>query len=156
MTDITYLLKKYSKSHVPYEKRSPEYDNMIRQKNILNENIHLLHELNQELPQELQLNRCDIRIAETLARTFHTNLKCLCRNCKKEVIYLVFLLYIRKVDNPKLQIENEPISIKYGLTNNIYELIISRALKYYMGKAPLPITQTTNYDHDLLIRNGGR
>ena len=156
MTDINHLLKKYSKSYVPGEERSSEYDNMIRQKITLNDNIHLLHTLNQELPKELQLNRCDIRIAETLAGIFNTNLKCLCRNCKKEVIFLVFLLYIRKVDNPKLQIENEPISEKYGLTNNIYELIISRALKYYMEQVPIPITTTTDYDHDLLIRNGGR
>ena len=156
MKNIHKLLRKYNQTHVPYEKTSPQYDNMIRQKNILQENIHILHQINQELPPKLQLNRCDIQIAETLARTFHTNLKCLCRNCKKETIFLVFLLYIKKVDNPKLQIEKEPISQKYGLTNNIYNIIISRTLKYYMEQVPIPITTTTQYDHDLLIRNGGR
>ena len=155
MTHIQKLLDKYNAQYVPGEERSNQYDNMIRQKNTLNQNIHLLHTINQELPPELQLNRCDIRIAETLAKTFHTHLKCLCRNCKKEVIFLVFLLHIQKVDKPGLQIEKEPISQKYGLTNNIYELIISRTLKYYMEQAPIPITTTTDYDHDLLIRNGG-
>ena len=156
MKDIQHKLQKYSKSYVPGEIRSTGYDNMVRQQTNLQDNIHILHQLNQELPTELQLNRCDIQIAETLARTFNTNLKCLCRNCKKEAILLVFLIHLKKVDNPKLQIEKEPISIKYGLTNNIYNIIISRALKYYMEQAPIPITQTTDYDHDLLIRNGGR
>ena len=155
MKNIEHLIEKYQTQYVPGEKRSNNYDNMIRQKNLLNDNIQLLHQINQELPPELQLNKCDIRIAETLAKTFHTQLKCLCRNCKKEVIYLVFLLHIQKVDKPGLQIENEPISQKYGLTNNIYELIISRTLKYYMEQAPIPITTTTDYDHELLIRNGG-
>lgn len=155
MKNINYLLKKYQSNYVPGEERSHEYNNMIRQKNQLNQNIHLLHTINQELPTELQLNKTEIQVAETLAKTFHTHLKCLCRNCKKEVIFLVFLLHIQKVDKPGLQIEKEPISQKYGLTNNIYELIISRTLKYYMEQAPIPITQTTDYDHELLIRNGG-
>ena len=97
MTDINHLLNKYSKNYVPGEKRSKEYDNMIRQQTTLSDNIHLLHQLNQELPLTLQLNKCDLKIAETLAKTFHGNLKTLCRNCKKEVIYLTFLFYIKKI-----------------------------------------------------------
>lgn len=155
MENIQQKINKYQSNYVPGEIRSTKYNNKIRQQNILNNNIHRLHQLNQELPTELQLNRCDIQISETLARTFHTRLKYLCRNCKKEAIFLTFLLYIKKIDNPKLQIEEQPISEKYGLTNNLYEIIISRALKHYMKQAPIPITTTTRYDHDKLIRNGG-
>ena len=153
--NINYLLKKYS-TYVPGEKRTPEYDNMKRQQRILHDNIQLLHELNNELPINLQLNRCDIRIAETLAKLFHGNLKTLCRNCKKELIYLVFIFYLKKMENPSLQIEEEPVLIEKGLNTQIYTLIISRTLKYYMEHVPIPITTTTDYDHDLLIRNGGR
>ena len=154
-TTITQLLKKYSSNYVPGEIRSNEYDNMIRQQNTLSDNIHLLHNLNQELPLTLQLNKCDLKIGETLAKTFTGNLKSLCRNCKKEVIFLTFLFYIKKMDNPLIQIEDYTIFKNYGLTTNIYTLIISRALQYYMSNRPLPITTTTDYDHDKLIRNGG-
>lgn len=155
MENIQQKLEKYNTAYVPGEIRSNTYNNKLRQETTLNNNIHRLHQLNQELPEDLQLNRCDIQISETLARTFHTRLKYLCRNCKKEVIFLVFLLYIKKIDNPKLDIGEQPISEKYGLTNNLYEIIISRALKHYMKQAPIPITTTTRYDHDKLIRNGG-
>ena len=155
MTDINHLLKKYSKSYVPGEKRSSEYDNMIRQKITLNENTHLLHTLNQELPTTLQLTRCDLKIAENLVAVFNNNLKTLHKNCKTETILLVFLFYIKKLDNPKLQIEDYTILKNYGLTTQIYSLIISRALKYYMENIPIPIKTTTQYDHEKLIKNGG-
>ena len=127
---------------------------MIKQQHILNNNIHLLHKLNQELPSELQLNRCDLRIAETLAQIFHGHLKTLCRNCKKELIYLTFIFYLRKMDNPLMQIEDHSILVEYGLNTQLYSLIISRAFKYYMEHTPIPITTTTDYDHEKLIRNG--
>ena len=60
------------------------------------------------------------------------------------------------MENPSLQIEEEPVLIEKGLNTQIYTLIISRTLKYYMEHVPIPITTTTDYDHDLLIRNGGR
>lgn len=155
MKDINALLKKYSKNYVPGEKRSTKYDNMIRQQTTLQDNIHLLHTLNQELPDTLQLNRCDIRIAETLVAVFNTNLKTLHKNCKTETILLVFLFYLKKMENPKLQIEDYSILKNYGLTTQIYSLIISRALKYYMEHVPISIKTTTEYDHEKLIRNGG-
>lgn len=155
MTDINTLLKKYQANYVPGERRSNEYDNMIRQQNTLSDNIHLLHQLNQELPTTLTLNKCDLKIAETLAKTFTGNLKTLCRNCKKEVIFLTFLFYIKKMENPLIQLEDYTIFQKYGLTTSIYSLIISRALQHYMHTRPIPITTTTDYDHEKLIRNGG-
>jgi hypothetical protein len=155
MTDITQLLKKYSKSYVPGEERSTEYDNMIKQKNILQDNIQLLHELNQELPETLTLNKWDLRIAETLVKRFHGHLKILHKQAKKEAIYLTFLFYLNKMENPLIQIEDYTIFRKYGLTTSIYSLIITRVCDTYIRERPIPITQTTNYDHDLLIRNGG-
>lgn len=155
MTNINHLLKKYSANYVPGERRSTEYEKMIRHKNMEKNNILLLHELNRELPETLQLTRCDIKLAETLVATFNNNLKYLHKQAKKEVILLTFLFFIRKMDNPKLQIEDYTILLNYGLTTPIYSLIISRALQYYMSDRPLPITPTTDYDHDLLIRKGG-
>lgn len=156
MKNINTLLKKYSKSYVPGEQRSPEYDNMIRQKITLNDNIHLLHELNQELPETLQLNQCDLRLIETLLVKFQGNLNRLHRQSKTEAILLSFLFYINKIENPRIQIENYTIFKKYGLTTQIYTIIITRVCDYYIRERPMPITTTTDYDHDKLIRNGGR
>ena len=155
MTNITHLLKKYSKSYVPGEQRSIEYDNMIRQKITLNDNIHLLHQLNTELPETLTLNKCDLRIAENLVATFNNNLKLLHKQAKTETILLTFLFYLKKMENPKLQIEDYTILKTYGLTTPIYSLIISRAFMYYMEHVPVSITTTTQYDHEKLIKNGG-
>ena len=155
MTHIKKLLKKYEAGYVPGERRSTEYEKMIRHKNMEKNNIMLLHELNRELPETLHLNKCDLKLAETLVATFNNNLKYLHRQAKKEVILLTFLFYVKKMSNPKLQIEDYTILLNYGLTTNIYTLIISRALQYYMADKPIPITTTTDYDHDLLIRKGG-
>jgi len=154
MKNIEQLLKKYSKPYVPGEKWSKEYDKMIHQNMNLQDNITLLHQLNQELPNTLQLNKCDLRIAENLAKTFHGNLKLLHKTAKKEVIYLVFLFYLKKMENPLLQIEDYSIFKKYGLTTQIYSLIISRAFRYYMEHVPVAMETTTDYDHEKLIRNG--
>ena len=153
--NINHLLNKYSSSYVPGEKRSLEYDNMIRQKNTLQDNIHLLHILNKELPETLQLNRCDMKIAENLVAVFNTNLKTLHKQAKTETILIVFIFYLKKMENPKLQIEDYTILKKYGLTTSIYSLIISRAFMYYMEHVPISIKTTTDYDHEKLIRNGG-
>ena len=154
-TTITQLLKKYSSNYVPGEKRSSEYDNMIRQQTTLSDNIHLLHTLNQELPIKLQLNKCDLKMVEKLLETFQGNLNYLHRQCKTETIILAFIFYIRKMENPRIQIEHYRILTERGLTTQNYSLIISRALKYHLEHRPMPITTTTNYDHDKLIRNGG-
>ena len=155
MTDINELLQKYKKNYVPGERRSTEYNKMIRHKNMQKNNIMLLHDLNRELPETLTLNKCDIKLAETLVATFNNNLKYLHRQAKTEVILLAFLFYIRKMENPKLQIEDYTILLKYGLTTSIYSLIITRVARHYMTTKPIPITTTTDYDHDLLIRKGG-
>lgn len=155
MKNINHLLHKYQPQYIPGEERSAEYDNMIKQKNKLKDNIQLLHTLNQELPKTLTLNKCDLRIAETLVKRFHRQLKNLHNNAKKEAILLSFLFYLNKMENPVIQIEDYTIFRKYGLTTSIYSLIITRVCDTYIRERPIPITQTTRYDHDLLIRNGG-
>lgn len=155
MKNIQHKLTKYQASYVPGEKRSKEYDNMIRQNNTLADNIHLLHQLNQELPETLQVNRCDIKLIETLLVRFKNNLNTLHRQSKTEAIILAFLFYINKMSNPRIQIENYTIFRKYGLTTPIYTVIITRVCDNYIRERPIPIITTTNYDHDKLIRNGG-
>lgn len=156
MNEITQKLKRYQKSYVPGEKRSPAYDNMIHQKQTLQENMKLLDELNREVPETLRLNKCEIKMVQNLAKVFNNNLKYLCRNCKKELIFLTLMFYFKKMDNPSILIKEHSYLLEKGLTENIYGLIIGRLAMYYMVHNPLKPIETTDYDHDLLIRNGGR
>ena len=156
MTDINHLLKKYSKSYVPGEKRSQQYNNMIHHQKTLQENIMLLDELNREVPETLQLNKCEIKILENLLKVFNNNLKYLHRKCKTEVILLVLIFYIKKMDNPIIKIEDYKYLKNKGVNLTNYSLIISRLAMYYMVNSPIHPTETTKYNHDLLLKNNGR
>ena len=155
MKNIQHKLKKYKKPYVPGEKRSPKYDNMIHRKKNLKENITLLHTLNQELPETLQLNRCDIIILENLLTGLNGQLKSLNRRLSTKQIVLIFIFYINKIEKPQIRIEDYRILKNNHINIYNYSLTISRLCMYLMQTQPLHPIPTTDYDHDLLIRNGG-
>lgn len=155
MKNINTLLKKYNKPYVPNEKRSSQYDNMIHRKTILHENIQLLHRLNQELPETLKLNRCDILILENLLTGLNGQLKTLNRRLSTEQIILIFIFYLNKVEKPQIRIEDYRILKNNYINIYNYSLTISRLCMYLMRNMPLHPRPTTDYDHELLIRNGG-
>ena len=155
MKNIQHKLKKYSKPYVPGEKRSPEYDNMIHRKTILKDNIQQLYQLNRELPDTLQLNQCNLRILQNLLTVLNGNLKHLNRRLSTTQIILIFIFYINKVEKPQIQIEDYRILKNNQINIYNYSLTISRLCMYLMQTQPLHPTPTTDYDHDLLIRNGG-
>ena len=155
MKNIQQKLKKYKQPSVPGEKRSPEYDNMIHRKTNLKENKQLLHTLNTELPEKLQLNRCDILILENLLTGLNGNLKALNRRLSTTQIILIFLFYMNKVEKPQIRLEDYRIFKNNQINIYNYSLTISRLCMYLMQNTPVHPTLTTDYDHDLLIRNGG-
>ena len=152
---IQKKINTYTSKYVPGEKRSTQYDQKIHQEKTLADNIRLLNDLNQELPYKLQLNRCEKRIIENLLETFNNNLNYLHRQAKTEVIILALIFYLKKMDNPRIRIENYTYLKDNGLNIHNYSLIISRLAMYYMINSPIKIKTTTDYDHDLLIRNNG-
>ena len=155
MKNIQQKLRKYNKPYVPGEKRSREYDNMVHRKTNLKENIKLLHTLNQELPKTLKLNRCDIIILENLLKGLNGQLKTLNRRLSTRQIILIFIFYINKIEKPQIQIEDYRILKNNNINIYNYSLTISRLCMFLMQAQPLHPIQTTDYDHDLLIRNGG-
>lgn len=153
--NINTLLKQYSKSYVPGEKRSTEYDKMIRREHNVIENLMLFDEIRRELPDKLTLNKSEMDMVEHLVKVFSNNFKWLHRQCKKETVILAFIFFVKKTENASLQIEDYSYLKKNGLTLNIYTLIISRACMYYMEKSGLILRETTDYDHELLIKHNG-
>lgn len=156
MRDINRLLTRYEAPYVPGEKRSPRYDNMLHRKTILKENIQLLHSLNQELPETLKLNRCDIIILENLLTGLNGQLKTLNRRLSTEQLLLIFIFYINKIEKPQIRIEDYRIFKNNQINIYNYSLTISRLCMYLMKNTPIRPIQTTDYDHELLIKNGGR
>jgi hypothetical protein len=155
MKNIQQKLKKYQSPYVPGEKRSPEYDNMIHRKTNLKNNIKQLHTLNQELPEQLTLNKCDIIILENLLTRLNGQLKTLNRRLSTRQIILIFIFYLNKVEKPSIRIEDYRILKNNNINIYNYSLTISRLCMYLMQTQPIHPIPTTDYDHELLIRNGG-
>ena len=64
--------------------------------------------------------------------------------------FLEYILYdIARLNDYK-------ITGKYGLTDNIFEIIVCRLCEYYMQRTPIVPVGSTDYDHDILCRNGGK
>ena len=152
MTDYEKLLNKYEK-YVPGEKRSLEYDNKIRLESRLKNRMLIVDELTLEA-KYLLLTNSQKETVKYLVKLFNTDFKSLHRQAKDETIILAFMFYLKKLDNPKIQLKDYRISKKYNLTNTIFELILCRITNYFMLTSPQFITQSMRDNHDEMIRTG--
>ena len=152
MTNYERLLKKYSKSYVPGECHSPEYQlqNKITQR-IKNRHL-ILDELLLEIP--FKLHEYEIQRIRYFIDTF-TDFKTFHRRVSNETILLAFIFLMRTLTNPKTDVEKFRISKKYGLTNPVFRLIICRLNEQLMMTAPLILRQTRHYNQEILYKEGG-
>ena len=153
MTDYEYLLQKYDNEYVPGEKRSLEYDNNIRLNARLKNRMLLVDELTLEA-KYLLLTNSQKNTVKTLVKIFNKNFKSLHRRASDETIILAFIFYLKKLENPKIQLKNYRITKKYKLTDTIFELIICRLAGYYMSNSPMMITECLRDDHEILMKTG--
>ena len=56
----------------------------------------------------------------------------------------------------RARLNDYKITGKYGLTDNIFEIIVCRLCEYYMQRTPIVLVGSTDYDHDILCRNEGK
>ena len=75
---------------------------------------------------------------------------------KSETIILAFIFYIKLNEEPKIKINQYKITSKHGLTDNIFEIIICKLAEYYMQRMPIVPVESTDYDHEILSKNGGQ
>jgi len=87
---------------------------------------------------------------------YHADFKNLHGQAKKEVIILVFIFYVKKIDNPKVNLNNYSVSKKYGLTDPAFKLVICRMFDIFIKNSPMIFYDSTRYDHEILSRNGGQ
>ena len=147
----TKLLKKYGNNYVPGEKRTRDQEKLHKQKQLMKEK----HELTDELLDEteiLMLTNNEREHVHYLVNKF-SDFRQLHGNCKKEVIILSLIWYVAKINTPKRQLREYSFPKKYGLTNNIFELIMCRIVQRLLAEAPIVPKSTTKYDNDILYRS---
>lgn len=157
MTKTNFLINNYDKKRMPYENRGKEYDKQrkreSRQKVLELITTELLFEC--QSYKKLQLTPYQELRVRFLVNHFSNDFKMLHGQAKTETIILAFIFYIKINEVGRARLNEYKITSKYGLTDNIFEIIVCRLCEYYMKRMPIMPIGTTDYDHDILSRNGG-
>ena len=150
MTDYEKLLQKYDGVHAPGEVKSSHYRKKLRQQQKLKNRMLLVDELSLEA-KYFVISRNQKERVKYLVKVFNNDFKYLHRQASDETIILAFIVFIKKLETPKLQLKNYSITKKYNLTDTIFELIMCRISDYFMMNSDLFIEETLqdNY-HELL------
>lgn len=153
---IDSLINKYSE-RVPYEERGREYEKERKRK----ERARELKEITDDLISEcsnykrLRLTPHQKNQVHYMVEKFSNNFNMFHKTAKSEAIILAFIFYLKINENPLLKLKEYKITSKYCLTDNMFEIIICKLASYYMKRMPIIPVGTTNYDHEILSRNGG-
>jgi len=157
MSNVNYLVNKYDKQRMPYENRGKAYDKQRkrdeRQKELEVITTELLNEC--QSYKKLQLTTFQELRVRFLVNHFGNDFKMLHGQAKTKTIILAFIFYIKINEVGRARLNDYKITGKYGLTNNIFEIIVCRLCEYYMQRMPIAPVGSTDYDHELLSKNGG-
>lgn len=151
---VQNLLHKYNRAYVPGEKRTKNTETEHKQKQTLKEKHLIADELIREA-DKLHLTRDDVEHVHYLVDKF-TDFNKLHRKASNEKIILSFIWYTYKLKNPKRRISEYSILKKYGLTEDIFELISVRMLKVSLAESPIVPKGTVKYDNNILYKTGVR
>ncbi|MBQ9024835.1 MAG: hypothetical protein IJ104_01000 [Methanobrevibacter sp.] len=153
MKDIQQKLDKYNNLFVPGEKRTSEYEKHIKQKQRIKMRKQIAKSMKYEA-KYLLITDNHLKQVYYLIDIFGDKFKMLHKRASEETIILAFIFYCIRIDNSTINLNNYRISKKYKLTDQVFSLIISRMLHYFMKQHPIAPVETTEYDHDLLLRGG--
>lgn len=158
MSTTNFLIDKYDKQRMPYEDRGKEYDKQRKREERQKELQTLTNELISECEnyKRLRLTHYQKERVKYIVKKFGNNFKMLHAKAKSETIILAFIFYIKLNEEPKIKINQYKITSKYGLTDNIFEIIICKLAEYYMQRMPIVPVESTDYDHEILSKNGGQ
>ena len=158
MTDITELMNKYYKkigqnpteieNIRPSEKRSSEYNKRLKRTQYNRHRHLILDELLIEIPHHYTTS--EIESIRYLIDRFNDNFKDFHRQSSNETIILAFLMIYWKQKNPKLKVSELPISRKYDLNKDKFELIQNRLIFQLMRTTELTYSQAKYVNHEYL------
>ena len=168
MTDrsLEYLLGLYEKPYVKGEIRSKETNRKVRYEQ-KRKNRHLIFdELCLELfndfdelcleAKTLILSVNQKKLVRYLIDEFSSNFKQLHHTASEKCIILAFMFYVKKIENSKIKLQSYRVSKKYGLTDQVFEIIVCRLLENFMQRIPIVPRNHTIDEHEILVREGKR
>lgn len=158
MSNVDYLVNKYDKQRMPYEDRGKDHDKKRKREERQKELELITTELLTECQtyKKLQLTPYQELRVRFLVNHFGNDFKMLHGQAKTETIILAFIFYIKINEVGRARLNDYKITSKYALTDNIFEIIVCRLCEYYMKRMPIVPVGSTDYDHEILSRNGGQ
>ena len=153
MTDYEKLLKKYDTPYYPGEIRSLEYDEKIRQESKLKDRMLIVDQLCLEAKYFI-ITRMQKERVKYLVKIFNNDFKYLHRRVSEETIILAFIVFVKKLETPSIQLKNYSITKKYNLTDTIFELILCRITDYFMVNSSMFISESWRDNHDEMVKTG--
>lgn len=158
MSSTNFLINKYSQ-RVPYEDRGKDHDKQRKREERKNEVLtDICDDLFLECESYKHLKLTDyqkIRV-KFLVKKFEGNFDVLHGNAEKKAVVLAFIFYLKKNQGRNICLNDYKITRKYGLSHDVFELIICRLCEHYMRSAPVPTFESTSFDHEILCRHGGK
>ena len=151
MTNYEDLLKKYDKPYVDGEERSNKYHAKVRLESKLKHRMLIVDQLCREA-KYLLLTKDQKERVEWLVKVFNEDFNYLHRRVSEETIILAFIVFIKKLDTPKLQLKNYSITRKYNLTDAIFELIVCRIADHFMVNSAMFITPSLKDNYEELLK----
>lgn len=158
MTDINLLLNKYYTreggnltAHDKInkaEKHTSEYNIKQKREQYKRHRHLILDKLLTEIPCHYTQN--DICTIRYWIDRFNDNFKDFHRQSSNETIILAFCMIYWKQKNPKIKVSELPISHKYDLTNEKFELIQNRLIFQLMKTTELTYSQAKYLNHNYL------
>lgn len=163
---LEYLIGLYEKPYVKGEIRSKETNRKVRYEQ-KRKNRHLIFdELCLELfndfdelcleAKTLVLSPNQKKLVRYLIDEFSSNFKKLHHTASEKCIILAFMFYVKKIENSKIKLQSYRVSKKYGLTDQVFEIIVCRLLENFMQRIPIVPRNHTIDEHDILVREGKR
>ena len=157
MSHTDFLINKYNQ-RVPYENRGKEHDKLRKRES----RIKRLYETCDDLFDEcnnykrLRLSKYEKERVKFMVKTFGNNFKMLHGQAKSDTIILAFIFYIKITYVNAIRLNDYKIASKHNLSDLTFEIILCRLAEYYMQRMPIVPVGSTNYDHEILSRNGGK
>lgn len=156
MSEVDKIMQ-YDKQRMPYEDRGKEYDKQRKREERLKELQLITDDLLFECKQYKRLRLTSYQELRVifLVNKFGNDFKMLHGQAGAETIILAFIFYMKINEVGRARLKDYKIASKYGLTDNIFEIIVCRLCEYYMKRTPIVPVGSTDYNHDILCRNGG-
>ena len=148
MNNTEQLLKKYSKPYVPGEKRSTEYEKMIKRQQRQEHKKQIAEDLFQEVPFHLTNDEKE-QVLHLI--TMYNNFRDLHGKASNETIILAFIFYV-KMNNKQIKIDRYTITEKYQLTHTTFEIIVCRLVKNYLKHIYIIPKQSETKQHDIITK----